>query len=189
MEYTPEAKGTLRWDNHIDEMTAEALKGRQQFEDIQTEARAVIEGQIIHRRVVAIDAGFKIQPDTKIIALGNASSNQQILQIVADVFNAPVYTHDGQNVTLMGAAYRARYAFYEYREANCNCQQCRIHRGREPKLTYTEFFKHLPDKLKLSAEPTPGCEAVYNPLIDRCRNMCRLLAASTNIDDRRMRFE
>ncbi|KAM8718152.1 hypothetical protein ACLKA7_004800 [Drosophila subpalustris] len=189
MEYTPEAKGTLRWDAHIDEMSMEALHGRQQFEDLQTEARAVIEGQIMHRCVVALDAGFKIQKDTKIIALGKSSRNPQILQIVADVFNAPVYTHDDPQITLLGAAYRARYAFYEYREANCNCQSCRIRRGRQPKLSYAQFFRHLPDKLRLAAVPTKGCEVIYSPLIDRCRNMCRVLAAGTNIDESRFRYE
>lgn len=189
MEYTPEAKGTLRWDSHIDEMSMEALRGRDHFVDIKYEARAVIEGQIMHRRVLAIDAGFKIEPNTKIIALGKYSENPHILQIVANVFNAPVYTQNGSQTTVMGSAYRARYGFYEYREANCNCQHCQIRRGREPKKSYKEFFKNLPDNLKLSAEPSPGCEAIYNPLIDRCRIMCRMLAASTNIDDSRIKYE
>lgn len=46
---------------------------------------------MLHRRAVAEDMGFHFGKDTKIIATGGASVNKSILQVIADVFNAPVY--------------------------------------------------------------------------------------------------
>lgn len=57
----------------------------------ETEIRALIEGQMLHRRAVAADMGFIFGEETKIIATGGASVNKSILQVIADVFNAPVY--------------------------------------------------------------------------------------------------
>lgn len=46
---------------------------------------------MLHRRAVAADMGFHFGEETKIIATGGASVNKSILQVIADVFNAPVY--------------------------------------------------------------------------------------------------
>lgn len=46
---------------------------------------------MLHRRAIAADMGFHFGEETKIIATGGASVNQSILQVIADVFNAPVY--------------------------------------------------------------------------------------------------
>lgn len=47
---------------------------------------------MIARRAHAEDIGFTLGKNTKILATGGASKNKSILQIIADVFNAPVYT-------------------------------------------------------------------------------------------------
>ncbi|KAH8360940.1 hypothetical protein KR093_000537 [Drosophila rubida] len=184
MEFSPEAKGRLRWDSKIDEMSQTALTGLANFEDPKYDARALIEGQIMHRRVVATDAGFDVKGVNKIIAIGRSARNPHVLQIIADVFNTPVYTQEGPPPTLLGAALRARYAFYEYREANCHCTKCKACSGNQPKVSYAEFFRKLPYELKLMAKPSPGCEAIYGPLMDRIRTMCRLLASSTSINEK-----
>lgn len=46
---------------------------------------------MLHRRAIATDMGFDFNADTKLIATGGASINRSILQVIADVFNAPVY--------------------------------------------------------------------------------------------------
>lgn len=46
---------------------------------------------MLHRRAVATDMGFHFGNETKIIATGGASVNKSILQVISDVFNAPVY--------------------------------------------------------------------------------------------------
>lgn len=61
------------------------------FSSAETEIRALIEGQMLHRRAIATDMGFDFNANTKLIATGGASINTSILQVIADVFNAPVY--------------------------------------------------------------------------------------------------
>jgi xylulokinase len=77
----------------------------------ESEIRALIEGQIIARRVHAEDMGFVIgirivsifqtflnncfknlDKDTKILASGGASQNKSLLQVISDIFQSPVYT-------------------------------------------------------------------------------------------------
>lgn len=81
------------------------------FTSLEVEVRALIEGQFIAKRAYAEDIGFKIglllnqkaivnliilrcfflDQNTRILATGGASVNQPILQVIADVFNSPVY--------------------------------------------------------------------------------------------------
>ncbi|XP_034667446.1 xylulose kinase [Drosophila subobscura] len=186
-ELIPQAKGTLRWESRLNARSQEALLGIEEFDHPETEARALIEGQMMHHRAIAQDLGFQFGPKTMIVMAGADSNNRSILQIVADVFNAPVYEKLGPGPCLLGCAYRARYAFYEHREASCSCRRCR--RSRPTKQSFGEFFRQLPRDLRLVAQPQPGCEAIYAPLIVRCMNMCQLLAASTSIHDSRIVME
>ncbi|XP_017132540.1 xylulose kinase [Drosophila elegans] len=178
-EIIPIARGVLRWAPHVDNMSQECVRGSPRFETPEIEVRALIEGQIMHHCAVAREMGFHKAADTKIIVVGEDSRSQRVLQIVADVFNAPVYQRTGVEVSLLGCAFRARYAFYEHREAACNCRSCKMPRGRAPKLSFGEFFSAVPSGLKLAAEPSPGCEQIYRPLIARCSQICQLLAAQT----------
>lgn len=50
---------------------------------------------MLHRRAIATDMGFNFNTETKLIATGGASINRSILQVIADVFNAPVYIQVG----------------------------------------------------------------------------------------------
>ncbi|XP_030384411.1 xylulose kinase [Scaptodrosophila lebanonensis] len=182
-EIIPLAKGILKWNKDTDPSSKQSRLGLKQFEEPAWEARAVVEGQMMHHRIIASEMGFHFDSDTKIIVIGGASKNRHILQIVADVFNASVYETSNAEMALLGAAYRARYAFYEYREANCSCRRCKMPKGRRPKLSYTEFFRQaLPNTLKLVASPTPGCE-VYEPLLPRYEKMTYILAARTAFSD------
>ena len=61
------------------------------FASNETEVRAVVEGQMMAKRIHAERMGFVINPDTRILVTGGASVNTVILQIIADVFNAKVY--------------------------------------------------------------------------------------------------
>lgn len=61
------------------------------FPSPETEIRALIEGQMLHKRAIASDMGFHFGSNTKIIATGGASVNKSILQVISDVFNAPVF--------------------------------------------------------------------------------------------------
>ncbi|XP_049912607.1 xylulose kinase isoform X4 [Epinephelus moara] len=73
----------------------------------QVEVRALVEGQFLSRRLHAERLGYSIIPGTRVLATGGASSNKEILQVLSDVFNAPVYTIDLSNSACLGSAYRA----------------------------------------------------------------------------------
>uniref|UniRef100_A0AAR2JTZ4 Xylulose kinase n=1 Tax=Pygocentrus nattereri TaxID=42514 RepID=A0AAR2JTZ4_PYGNA len=98
MEITPPAVGIHRFDQHnrrVDTFTQEV------------EIRALVEGQFLAKRVHAQKLGYKIIPGTRVLATGGASSNKDILQVLSDIFNAPVYTIDVANSACLGCAYRA----------------------------------------------------------------------------------
>lgn len=61
------------------------------FSSPEIEIRALIEGQMLHHRAIAESMGFLFGNEAKILATGGASVNKSILQVIADVFNAPVY--------------------------------------------------------------------------------------------------
>lgn len=175
-DYLVKAAGTLRWDSSINKKSPNATTGIERFENPETEVRALIEGQMLQRRAFVAQTGFQFGPNSKIIAVGTGAVHMGIIQVVADVFNTPVFTRQlgGLPTFIMGAAYRARYAFYEYREVPCNCRRCRSRRNRAPLLSYEEYFSHLPDGLKLTATPQPGSETVYGPLLERFQSMCKV---------------
>ncbi|KAH8271117.1 hypothetical protein KR018_012413 [Drosophila ironensis] len=174
-EIIPIAKGTLRWNAETDPMTRESLSGCEDFPP-EVEARAVIEGQIMHHCTIVRELGFNPVWGIKIIAVGPDASNQRLLQIVANVFGSPVYVRKGPDVALLGSIFRARYAFYRYREWACNCTECR--KGNKGQLlSYEELFRDVPDGLELAVEPVEGAEKIYEPLMGRLAQMCQLMAA------------
>ena len=91
------------------------------------EARAVVEGQVMAKYIHAHTLGYRITPSSRILATGGASKNRSILQVallpsppppplyfsvqvLADVFNANVYTLGvTDNSASLGAAYRAKH--------------------------------------------------------------------------------
>uniref|UniRef100_A0A4W6FWP3 Xylulose kinase n=1 Tax=Lates calcarifer TaxID=8187 RepID=A0A4W6FWP3_LATCA len=107
MEITPPAVGVHRFDSDDTEVSSVSP---------QVEVRALVEGQFLSRRLHAERLGYSIIPGTRVLATGGASSNKEILQVLSDVFNAPVYTIDLSNSTCLGSAYRALHA-----ETNNQC--------------------------------------------------------------------
>ncbi|XP_017028898.1 xylulose kinase [Drosophila kikkawai] len=176
-EILPISKGVLRWDPTMDNQQQECLRGVPSFETPEMEVRALLEGQIIHHCAISREMGFGPDPNTKVIVVGNDAKYHNLLQIVADVFNTPVYKRSGPEVCLLGSAFRARYAFYEHRERPCNCRACRRRGCREPKLSFHEFFRNVPSGLTLAAEPDPDSAKTYAPLFGRISQMCQLLGA------------
>lgn len=81
----------MRWNKTNSSASRESAKGVTKFSSPQTEVRALVEGQMLHRKAVASDMGFTFGENTRILATGGASANKAILQVMSDVFNAPVY--------------------------------------------------------------------------------------------------
>lgn len=93
-------------DYRFDELD-NLLKGKT-FDDDASEVRACIEGQFMRLKTHAMDLGYKIHKDTRILATGGVSTNNVILQVLADVFNADVYVQEKPNSAALGGAYLAR---------------------------------------------------------------------------------
>src|SRR6478735_2616966 len=76
--------------------------------------RGVIEAQMMS--MVLHSAWMRVEVDT-IHATGGAAANREILQVMADVFNADVYQFEVSNSASLGAALRAAEADAESRHA------------------------------------------------------------------------
>ncbi|XP_063003489.1 xylulose kinase [Elgaria multicarinata webbii] len=140
MEIIPEAVGIHRFSTHND---------RSPTFPKEVEIRALIEGQFMAKRIHAEKLGYQILPTTRILATGGASYNKAILQVLSDVFSAPVYTIDTANSACLGSAYRA------------------IHGLRaETSVSLADVVKLAPGP-RLVATPTVGVAQVYQPLLKR----------------------
>ncbi|XP_062072256.1 xylulose kinase isoform X3 [Lepus europaeus] len=98
MEITPDVIGRYRFS--ADGREVSAFPG-------DVEIRALVEGQFMAKRIHAEGLGYRVMPKTKILATGGASHNRDLLQVLADVFGAPVYITDTANSACVGSAYRA----------------------------------------------------------------------------------
>uniref|UniRef100_A0A452FYZ6 Xylulose kinase n=1 Tax=Capra hircus TaxID=9925 RepID=A0A452FYZ6_CAPHI len=98
MEITPEIIGRHRFSAENREVLAFPR---------EVEIRALIEGQFMAKKIHAEALGYRVMPKTKILATGGASHNRDILQVLADVFGAPVYIIDTANSACVGSTYRA----------------------------------------------------------------------------------
>ncbi|KPP64382.1 xylulose kinase-like, partial [Scleropages formosus] len=99
MEITPPTIGVYRFNKEN-----KRVKGFSH----EAEIRALVEGQFMAKRLHAEKLGYKIIPGTRVLATGGASSNNDVLQVLSDVFGAPVYTIDTTNSACLGCAFRAK---------------------------------------------------------------------------------
>lgn len=128
------------------------------FSSPEAEVRAVIEGQCLRNRAYSEDFGFKIDKNTKILATGGGSKNKAILQVLSDVFNAPVYVQPAANSAMLGAAYQAKHGLLF------------------GKQSYDEITSTLPEP-QLVCKPYPDAEAVYFPMVQRYRAIVKELTS------------
>ncbi|XP_005813992.1 xylulose kinase isoform X1 [Xiphophorus maculatus] len=98
MEITPPAVGLHHFDANDRQVSSWSS---------ELEVRALVEGQFLSRRLHAERLGYSIGSASRVLATGGASANRQILQVLSDVFNAPVYTIDLSDSACLGSAYRA----------------------------------------------------------------------------------
>ena len=100
-EIIPSVQGTFLFDafgQPVDSFTPEVT------------VRAIIEGQIIAKYIHTKNLGFNINRTSRVLATGGASTNSDILQVVANVFNCNVFIlKETANSASLGAAYIAKY--------------------------------------------------------------------------------
>ncbi|XP_042068956.1 xylulose kinase [Haplochromis burtoni] len=140
MEITPPVIGVHRFDSADCEVSSLSP---------QVEVRAVVEGQFLSRRLHAERLGYSIIPGTRVLATGGASSNKEILQVLSDVFNAPVYTIDLSDSTCLGSAYRALHGLVA-----------------ESGASFVDVVKKAPEP-RLVATPHPKAKEMYDELLKR----------------------
>ncbi|KAF4322777.1 hypothetical protein BBO99_00001420 [Phytophthora kernoviae] len=76
----------------------------------EVEVRAVVESQLLSLRLHAERLG--VSKPQRLIVVGGASANKCMLQILASIFNAPVYRLTcASNSAALGGAFRARHGF------------------------------------------------------------------------------
>ncbi|KAJ8947058.1 hypothetical protein NQ318_019952 [Aromia moschata] len=122
------------------------------FTSLEVEVRAVIEGQFIAKRAYAEDFGFEVGHGSKILATGGASENKAILQVLADVFNSPVYVQEAANSAMLGAAYQAKRGLL----------------GESS--NYMDMMSCVPQP-ELACEPYSDAADIYGPMVERYRNI------------------
>ncbi|XP_059018048.1 xylulose kinase isoform X1 [Mustela lutreola] len=152
MEITPEITGRHRFS--AENRQVSAFPGA-------VEIRALIEGQFMAKRIHAEGLGYRVMPKTKILATGGASHNRDILQVLADVFGAPVYVTDTANSACVGSAYRAFHG---------------LAAGTD--VSFSEVVKLAPNP-RLAATPTPGASQVYEDLLPQYAKLEQRILSQT----------
>uniref|UniRef100_A0A3P8RSY4 Xylulose kinase n=1 Tax=Amphiprion percula TaxID=161767 RepID=A0A3P8RSY4_AMPPE len=140
MEITPPAVGIHRFDSDDSEVSSFSP---------QVEVRALVEGQFLSRRLHAERLGYSILPGTRVLATGGASSNKEILQVLSDVFNAPVYTIDLSDSACLGSAYRALHGLLA-----------------ESGVSFLDVVKNAPEPQQTTT-PHPSAKQVYDGMLQR----------------------
>ncbi|XP_051910886.1 xylulose kinase isoform X3 [Hippocampus zosterae] len=140
MEITPPAVGVHLFDADDNEVSSVSA---------QVEVRALVEGQFLSRRLHAERLGYSIIPGTRILATGGASRNKDILQVLSDVFNAPVYTADVSDSACLGSAYRALHGALQ-----------------QSGVSFFDILKKAPEA-QLAATPQPHAPQVYCEMLQR----------------------
>ncbi|KAM9717460.1 xylulose kinase-like [Menidia menidia] len=158
MEITPPAVGVYRFSPEDSEVSGWGP---------EVEVRALVEGQFLSRRQnhkTLQDPPSRTQQNqqnpvepwtvvsvagSRVLATGGASSNQEILQVLSDVFNAPVYTIDVSNSTCLGSAYRALHGLLA-----------------ESGVSFSEVVKNAPPP-QLAATPNAAAKQVYDRMLER----------------------
>ncbi|XP_033124154.1 xylulose kinase-like isoform X2 [Anneissia japonica] len=143
-EITPSAVGIHRW-NANGESVSSFTPG--------AEIRAVIEGQFLAKRLHAENLGYHIGSDSRVLATGGASCNKSILQVLSDIFNAPVYILDTTNSACLGSAYRAKHG----------CE------GGD-KVAFSEIVKSAP-AYQLAASPRLEAHKIYTKMLERYKEL------------------
>lgn len=149
-EILPFVSGDHRFNKATDKIS--------KFSSLEVEVRALIEGQFVGKRVYAEDMGLKIGSNTKILATGGASVNKSILQVIADVFNCPVYTQVESNSAVIGAAYQAKIGLHNKNHSSA------------------EILSHLPAPI-LASSPYKDATQIYKPMLERYRKIVENLTA------------
>nr|CAD7449202.1 unnamed protein product [Timema bartmani] len=151
-EIIPFVKGDHRFNKANDRV--------HRFTSMEVEVRALVEGQFLAKRAHAEDLGFNIEAGSRIIATGGASNNKSILQVLSDVFNAPVFVLEAANSAMLGSAYQAKHALVAEH------------------TSFSEMTSCLSPPV-LACQPYKDAAQVYNPMLARYRRLVKSILDTT----------
>lgn len=121
----------------------------------EVEVRACIEGQFLRLRAHAQDLGYHLTPETRVLATGGASANTSILQVLSDVFNAPVYVQDKPNSAAAGGAFLARFSVLSDEERKDKIASLMTKAG----------------SYRVAVIPAKDADSIYTPMMERYRKL------------------
>jgi xylulokinase len=119
-------------------------------DDVAGNCRAVVEAQMLSMR--RHSAWMKVRPQ-RIYATGGASRNTEILQVMADVHECPVFRFEVANSAALGAALRAAHAWHAAGDAPLSWDD-----------VVAGFCEPVPGS---ELRPRPEAAAAYRPLLAR----------------------
>eukprot|EP01012_Entosiphon_sulcatum_P048833 TRINITY_DN6737_c0_g1_i1.p1 TRINITY_DN6737_c0_g1~~TRINITY_DN6737_c0_g1_i1.p1 ORF type:complete len:550 (-),score=63.29 TRINITY_DN6737_c0_g1_i1:47-1675(-) len=73
------------------------------------DVRALVEGQCLAKRIHSSRLGIVVSDKTRLLVCGGAAQNKALLQVLSDVFGAPVFVGETPNAGAVGAALRAAH--------------------------------------------------------------------------------
>ena len=143
--------------------------------------RAVVEGRFLSMR--ARGGAIGLRNARRLLATGGASQSKEVLQVAADVFNAPVLQADSPDAAAVGAARRAAHAHRLQLD----------HGGDVNSLPFAAFLEEILEEgagLETVAEPRADAATVYSEaLVERYRRFENRVAARTDECVRRQHTE
>lgn len=179
-EIFPLVRGDFRYNKQNERV--------KEFASAELEIRACLEGQFMrlfhHSQVLGLKLRETIK---KVLVTGGASANKAILQVIADIFQKPVYTIEIPNSACLGAAYLAKYAYeLEQQKLDQSFDQSKQQLVgpeaggliAEKSINFSEMVQGSDDEMNerdliRAAEPTPIGSSidVYESLLERYINL------------------
>lgn len=153
----------------------------------EVEIRACVESQFLRLRIHGENLGFKRGPNTRILATGGASANNSILSVLADVFNAPVYTYSIPNSAVLGSALLAKFGkiplCLQFRCRQLTFNYSAFYAASEKDTTsYYDMVLKLNTNFKLISKPSQDAGEIYDSMADRYRKLEQRLENQSNDD-------
>jgi len=155
----------------IDVVTTERLneanKAVPSFEP-QEDIRALIEGRFMSMKYRMQRMGLK--PPKSILATGGASNSKPIMQVISDIFGAPVFVAESSDAAARGAAYRAKHGYLSSNQGQL--------------VPFQDIIGDFESRgLKKICEPQTGCPDIYDEMLPRLYELEeRLKAIDPNND-------
>jgi len=146
-EIIPEIKGFYYFDEK--DQPVKSLDSPQRF------VRGIVESQFLSMLVHSENIGLHVTHG--VLVTGGSAKNEELLQIISDVFGVPVYTGNVNNSASLGAAYKALHG-----EA-CSTS------GKT--LAFSTLDTLGPTSFKLSAQPNLSNHELYKTLSIRYKHL------------------